>query len=111
MWASEHPAHPLRLETHSNHLTLTGSKLFASGAGLLDRALVTVTQPSPCLIECDLRGNAAAITYDDSLWKTNAFRETHTAAATFSAVPVATENVVGEPNWYLTRPGFWHGAG
>ena len=110
VWASEIPGEELSLTAQANGLSLTGSKHFCSGAGLLDRALVTVGAPQPQLIDVDMRKHAARIAIDLSAWHTAAFAQTNTGKVTFDAVPLAEENLVCAPGWYLQRPGFWHGA-
>lgn len=110
VWASEKSGQPLRLERRNGTLTITGTKMFCSGAGFLDRALVTVSSPERLLLDIDLRKSAGGIDFDDSDWKTDAFLETRTATATFSEVSSCERDIVGKPGWYLSRPGFWHGA-
>ena len=114
VWASERPGHALQLEHREGGFTVSGTKMFCSGAGLVDRALVTAGISEQLLIDLDLRKIAGAIDYDGSGWKAHAFRETQTATATFHSVPVRAEQVLGGPvsgpGWYLSRPGFWHGA-
>jgi alkylation response protein AidB-like acyl-CoA dehydrogenase len=58
----------------------------------------------------NLSGQTSTITIDAGDWKAGAFAETQTATVTFHNTVVAEEDFVGGPNWYLTRPGFWHGA-
>ncbi len=101
VWASELPGRPLTLAGGR----LSGSKEFCSGAGLVDRALTTA---GPVLVEVDLRAAPEQLAADYSGWRTEAFRDTGTAALTFDDYPVA--RVVGEENWYVQRPGFWQGA-
>jgi alkylation response protein AidB-like acyl-CoA dehydrogenase len=109
VWASG-GTHKLLLAPEGNGFTMTGSKMFCSGAGLLDRTLLTVDVPEQQLVEVDLRRNANTMQFDESVWKTSAFIETRTAAVTFMATPVSAEDLIGSPGWYLERPGFWHGA-
>lgn len=101
VWASENPAKPLRLEKGE----LSGVKDFCSGAGLVDKALVTA---GGALVEIDLQSNRGATHFDEGGWRTEAFRTTKTATVTFDHVPVMS--VVGEDHWYTRRPGFWQGA-
>ncbi len=108
VWASEKPGQALRLDRREGGLTVSGTKMFASGAGLIDRTLLTAGGAEQLLLEVDLRAHAAAIRFDYSGWKTQAFLETGTAAAIFDAAPAA--QVLGRPGWYVARPGFWHGA-
>ena len=101
VWASEKPGVPLRLAGN----VISGTKMFSSGAGLIDRTLLTVQQ---LLVDVDLRQES--ITFDYSAWKTEAFRDTQTATAHFSNVPITEADIVGGEGFYLSRPGFWHGA-
>jgi hypothetical protein len=110
VWASEKPGEPLELRSSTSGLTVRGSKMFCSGAGLVDRALVTVGLPKDLLVEIDLRRNAANIRFDGSGWKTRAFGETNTSNAVFEDATVTEAAVIGDPEWYIDRPGFWHGA-
>ncbi len=110
VWASQIPGQAVRLESAAQGFVLHGTKRFLSGAGLVDRALVTACEPEPQLIDLDLRSHAERIGFDHSAWKVKAFAETRTAAAVFDGVPVAGGDLIGEPGWYLRRIGFWHGA-
>jgi hypothetical protein len=110
VWAAETAGFPLIVK-HSRHgLSLTGKKMFCSGAGIIDRALVTVCHPEPRLIDVSLRNYPDMIAFDLSAWKISAFAETNTATAHFSETPISEEDFIGGSNWYLERPGFWHGA-
>ena len=83
VWASEKPGQALRLQSQGSYLAVSGTKPFCSGAGLVDRALVTVGAPEPSLADLDLRGHAERIQFDYSSWKTDAFAGTRTASAAF----------------------------
>ena len=110
VWASEIFGQSVEIERGKEGLTIHGAKLFCSGAGLIDRALVTTGMPTPLLVDLDLRANSHAIEFDDSIWKTTAFQETRTSKGVFHQARVAKSDIVGKPGWYLARPGFWHGA-
>jgi len=110
VWASQRPGQPLTLERRQDLFLINGIKMFCSGAGLVDRALITIDSPQQQLADVDLRNKGADIQFDDSGWKTNAFRETKTSTVTFHNVAVSLEDLIGAPGWYLQRPGFWHGA-
>jgi hypothetical protein len=107
VWASEIPGRELELTHTSSGSTISGTKQFCSGAGLVDRALLTAGPQSSCMVEVDLRATPERIDTDDSGWQVDAFRMTQTAALTFRDYPVTP---VGEANWYVERPGFWQGA-
>ncbi len=111
VWAAEKPGQALQLAAEpGGGFALSGGKAWLSGAGLVDRALVTAGAPESLLVEVDVRAHADRVVFDGSGWKTEAFRETRTAAGRFNAVPVAAEGVICGPGWYTGRPGFWHGA-
>lgn len=110
VWASEIPGKSLELVRTSKGLSLCGSKMFCSGAALIDKVLVTVAGPEHNLISIDLHASADTIHVDESQWKTRAFQKTRTATVTFRDTPVSENDIIGPPRWYLERPGFWHGA-
>lgn len=100
----------MRFNQKGSSLTVCGTKPFCSGTGLVNRALLTVRLPEALLLDMDLEKNAASIEFDGSDWKTEAFANTGTAAATFCGTSISTDDIVGDPGWYLNRPGFWYGA-
>ena len=106
VWAAEAPDKVLRLDGSA----LSGMKPFCSGAGIVDRALLTVKEPRALLVDADLRERGDAVKFDESAWKSSAFEETKTALAAFESVVVQDSDVVGDSGFYLARPGFWHGA-
>jgi hypothetical protein len=110
VWASEIPNKTLQLEKKGDKYILNGSKMFCSGAGLIDRALITATYLNPILIEVDLRKNANQIEICHDTWITTAFKETNTSTVTFKNVLIEQSDIVGDNNWYVTRKGFWAGA-
>ena len=108
VWASEIPGFELQLMDGASGLTISGTKEFCSGAGLVDRALLTAGPRGACMVEVDLHAMRGSIDIDGSNWKVDAFRLTQTSAVTFHDYPV--DAVLGDENWYVERPGFWQGA-
>lgn len=106
VWASEIPGQAITILNGR----LCGKKRFCTGAGMLDRALVTVTDPEPKLIDIDLKANEQTIGVDCRSWITAAFSDTATATVTFDSTIVTDGDYVGPSRWYLDRPGFWPGA-
>ncbi len=110
VWASEIPGKALSMRPCGGSSRIYGTKMFCSGAGLVDRALITVGSPEHRLVDLNLRINSENISVDGTAWKTDAFRLTQTSTVTFNAVTVSADTIVGEAGWYLSRVGFWHGA-
>ncbi len=110
VWAAEKPGMELLLAPVADGYVLSGTKIFCSGAGIVDCALVT-TGPAPrLLVEVDLAANQAGITFDNTAWKSAAFKATGTSTAHFENVQVPKGSVLGADGWYTSRPGFWRGA-
>ena len=110
VWASEIPSEGLRLDQRAGGYVLSGRKPFCSGIGIVDRALITVSEPHALLLDVDMRGQQERVEADLSRWATSAFLATKTGAVDFSDFNVTVSDVVGPEDFYLTRPGFWHGA-
>ena len=110
VWASEAHGHALSLEPIANRYRLCGTKGFCTGAGLVDRALVTVVEPIHLLLDIDLRIDAPYLAFDHTTWAAPAFAATTTATTTFSDLAVADDDIIGRDRWYLDRAGFWPGA-
>ncbi|MGA9277024.1 hypothetical protein [Ilumatobacter sp.] len=106
VWASSGPEDP-RLEASS----ISGTKLFCSGLGIVDRALVTVIDHDgrQRLVDVDA-GPDVGIELDTSGWATGALSDTATGVVRYDRHPIDPDRMVGPPNWYLDRVGFWHGA-
>lgn len=97
--------------------SLRGVKSFASGVGLVDRALIEVM----CDGRRQLVDAAVAVVPVGDRWHSDDGRRTATidwhnqglvATNTGTVCFDAADDVetVGPPDWYLERPGFWHGA-
>lgn len=110
VWASEIPGHALQLSPDANGYTISGQKAFCSGIGLVDHALMTTGGADPLLFDLDLRANWEHCEADLTTWQVDAFRDTQTGGLTLKSAALPAASVIGKPGWYLTRPGFWHGA-
>jgi alkylation response protein AidB-like acyl-CoA dehydrogenase len=110
VWASEIPGQGMKLTERGDILILNGRKPFCSGLGIVDRALITVSDPRELLLDIDLRTQSDRMEIDLSQWSTTAFQATNTGAITFRDFFAPERSVVGPEKFYLTRPGFWNGA-
>lgn len=107
VFAAEDPRQPLRAEPSDTGWRLTGTKPWCSLAKLLDHALVTAQAPDGNrLFAVDL--NAQSVTVADGLgWVAHGLPSVTSVPVRFDATPAEP---VGEPGWYLRRPGFAWGA-
>jgi alkylation response protein AidB-like acyl-CoA dehydrogenase len=110
VWASDGPTARLTYSRLANgDWVLRGTKQFCSGANFLESALVTAHGEAGILL-LDVTLDDAGITPQPSAWESAAMADTATVAVDFHGIRVAATRVVGPPNWYLSRPGFWYGA-
>jgi len=108
IWASGGPADTTVLGGLAVQ-TLTGSKPFCSGAGLVDRALIWVGS-AHALVEVDLASHARHHRWDGSGWCVDALAGVQTWTGTFNALPTERRIGNGDRDWYFERAGFWLGA-
>lgn len=109
VWAAEDGERRLELRSTEGGIVLAGGLPFCSGIGLIDRALVHAHCGSArWLVDVDL--SVDGIVADLGVWQTPAFGATCTGALYFNDVALANDALVGGDGWYLSRPGFWHGA-
>jgi len=110
IWAADGAASRLSARRLGNaRWLLDGVKRFCSGASFLDAALVTAHVGAGVLL-FDVRLDDARIRLQPSEWRTAALADTATVTVEFTGLEVAPAHQVAGPNWYLQRPGFWHGA-
>jgi alkylation response protein AidB-like acyl-CoA dehydrogenase len=110
VWASRSGGAAVRLERRGRSRVLAGSMRFCSGARVLDRALVVADPPSGqpaggrLLVDVDVTVSGVAPLPDT--WCTAAMAAADTLDVEFDDVPVTDDDLVGEPGWYVARPGF-----
>ena len=107
VFAAEGGNDPLTARPVDGGWQLSGTKPWCSlaGSGLLDSALITATIDGTSgerrLFEVSLRH--AGVSAIDGAWVARGLTEIPSGPVRFDAVPAFP---VGEPGWYLTRPGF-----
>lgn len=106
VWASSGPSDDLRFDR--GDATISGTKGFCSGLGIVDRALVTADDAhgATWLVAIDVVAGPS-LRLEPGPWATLALADTATGSLRADRHPVRP---VGAPGWYLARPGFWHGA-
>ena len=107
VWASDGAGSRLEAHRVPGGWRLRGLKRFCSGSGLVDRALVTAHADDGLrLFSVDRRDG---LRREGGEWVTTALADTDTATVRIEAV-VPDRWAIGDPGFYLSRPGFWHGA-
>lgn len=108
VWASRSGATGLRAKTDGDTLVLNGVLRFASGAGIIDRALVPVWTGDDHHLLVDLP--VAELPVDRSGWHTTAMTVSHSHTVPVAGLSVSMADVVGDQDFYLERPGFFPGG-
>ncbi|WKZ86470.1 acyl-CoA dehydrogenase [Ralstonia pickettii] len=110
VWAAESAAHQLIATPQglgSRDLRLNGSKEWCSGAALVSSALVTARTPDGQRILAWVPLHDNGVQLGEPAWRFAGMHRTATATLTFCN---AAGFQIGDANFYLERPGFWHGA-
>jgi hypothetical protein len=109
VWASRSRGTGIRARRTDGGWHLTGTLRFASGAGLLDRAMVPVWLDDETSVLLDVP--VAGWPVDDSAWQTGAMRLSHSHTIHLDHdVPGDVVTQVGGEGFYLGRPGFFPGG-
>lgn len=109
VWAADDPRAPLRAERTARGYRLHGCKRYASGASILDRALVTATCGTEAMLfDADLSN--AGVKPVDGTWLAVGMADTGSVDVVFEDVEVGEDARVGRAGAYVHRPGFEHGG-
>ncbi len=107
VWAAEGGDAALLAHGDGDDVTLDGTKVWCSGAGICTHALVTAR------VDDERRGLFAVDLADPHVrplpgnWRSAGMADSDTRSVQFAG---ASAVVVGAPGDYLDRSGFWHGA-
>jgi hypothetical protein len=109
VFAAEAAPHRLTASGPDGRTVLTGVKPWCSLAGQLDYALVTAHAGEQRRLYRVSLHDPAVIVDPPARWVARGLRTVTSVAVRFDGTPAEP---VGEPGWYLTRPGFaWGGMG
>lgn len=103
VWAADGGPAPLQVTNDF----CNGIKPWCSGAEFIQKALMSYKDQQRQAQLCIADLSHPSITTDLSHWQAVGMHATQTAQVTFKNTPVTA---IGQPNSYLKRPGFWHGA-
>jgi alkylation response protein AidB-like acyl-CoA dehydrogenase len=108
VWASRSMQSGIGARVQDESLVLDGTLRFASGAGVIDRALVPVWLADGGHQLVDL--TTTGLTVDSSRWRTSAMAASRTYELSVAGIRVEKSDLVGPTNFYLGRPGFFPGG-
>jgi alkylation response protein AidB-like acyl-CoA dehydrogenase len=109
VWAARSSAGDLAATPTPHGWRITGRKDFCSGAGWIDRGLVTADSPDgPRLFDIDLHQPAVAPV--EGSWPAVGMAGSVSLTVAFESVCVPAAAAVGDPGFYTSRIGFWWGA-
>ena len=109
VWAAGGEHNRIAAEPTTSGWRLQGRRHYCSGASVLDEALVTAEHDGrPLLFVVDLAGDGVCV--EPSTWRTAALSATATTSVSFRDAVVPADALVGDPGFYLDRPGFWSGS-
>jgi alkylation response protein AidB-like acyl-CoA dehydrogenase len=110
VWASDGPQSRVTATRLANgDWRLDGAKQYCSGASFVTSALVTAHVDETILL-FDVPMDHPGVRILPSTWASPALADTATGPIALDGVILAAGATIGGANWYLTRPGFWHGA-
>jgi alkylation response protein AidB-like acyl-CoA dehydrogenase len=109
VWAGDDPQSKLHARRTDGDWSVTGVKPFCSGARFVSAALVTAhNEQGPLLFEVQL--STRGIRVERASGSNPAMADPLTSPVSFDRVMLSEASLVGGPDWYRNRPGYWHGA-
>lgn len=109
VWAADPPSGRIRTDAGDGGWVLRGTKLWCSGAGTLDHALVTAHADDGYRLLCvPLDHGGVSVARDR--WQAVGMRGSETFSVTFRDVLLGPDAAIADPGWYLRRRGFWIGG-
>jgi alkylation response protein AidB-like acyl-CoA dehydrogenase len=97
-------------EVHAAGVTLAGRKTFASGAGRVARAIVTVAWPDGTSQLGIIPMDRVTTVIDRSFWRPYGMEDSDSFAVDFGGVHLECDDLLGGANDYLRSPWFTGGA-
>ena len=109
IWNTEAPP-GLQLEQAGDGFVLNGAKVFASGAGHVDRAVVTAHLQGRGLMLVWVAFDPAKMPFSHAGWDVSGVKGAATGRVDLTGLRVARSQIVGGPDDYFREPDFSAGA-
>jgi alkylation response protein AidB-like acyl-CoA dehydrogenase len=98
------------LDVDATGVTIAGRKTFASGAGRVKRAIVTVAWPDGSTQLSIIPMDRVRTSIDPLFWRPYGMEDSDSFAIDFGGVHLACDDLLGGPNEYERNPWFTAGA-
>jgi hypothetical protein len=110
VWTADDPDELVRADRLPEELgwRLHGMKRSCCGSTLVNAVLVTAQVDEAWLL-FDV-GIDEHVQAQPPQWPISALADARIADVTFDTIVLGTDSAIGPADWYLRRPGFWHGA-
>ncbi len=109
VWAARSGGTGAELAGSSDHPILRGTVRFCSGAHGLDRALVVASTPDGSRV-VDLDLDRPGVRPVGGSWQAPGMRDSDTVDVELTDVALTGSDLLGTPDWYTERLGFWWGG-
>jgi alkylation response protein AidB-like acyl-CoA dehydrogenase len=109
VWASRSAVGGTFAERVPGGWRLRGSKSFCSGSGIIERALVTADSKEGYLL-FDVAVDEQVTEIVPNSWPAVGMAESMSETLEFGGPIIPDDQLVGWPEFYTRRPGFWFGA-
>ncbi len=109
VWAARGSSDSLRATRVRGGWHLEGFKTFCSGHGLVERALVTAESESGYLT-FDVSTSEQVVGAIPGSWPAVGMAQSRSETLEFGGPDLSVDQLVGEPGFYVDRPGLWFGA-
>jgi alkylation response protein AidB-like acyl-CoA dehydrogenase len=102
----------VRIQTvaQGDQFILAGAKTWASGAGTIERPIVTAAWPDGSLQMCLVPMDRVDVTIDRSTWRPLGMLDSDSFRVAFDGVTLTPEALIGKPGDYERNPWFHGGA-
>ncbi len=111
VWNAEHPKDGLKIiPLGHGRYRLDGGKYFTSGAGHVNRPIMTGRLPDGGWQMCLVPMEQARVTVDHSWWQPLGMESTLSAAIDFTGVEIGEDALIGAPDDYYRDPWFNGGS-
>ena len=110
VWNTGPPGSPQIIPTAAGRYRMSGSKTFATGAGRIQRAIVTASLPEGGWQMCLIPVNEVELRLSRDAWHPLGMEASESFTVDFSGIELSKQALIGKPGDYYAEPAFTSGA-